>query len=102
MSRYYTDERIDVPAGTTVTLTASKFENANGSRAGEALIENSAAANSEVLYRFGTTGPTASPVAGHRLDPGESVRIVGYDNLKALQIRAVGSAAASIFVSYAT
>lgn len=99
MSTYYTDEKLTVAAGATATLTATKLDNTGGPRASSALIENSLAANSDILYRFGTTPPGAS--GGHHLAPGEKVVIAGYDNLKSLQFYGAGASASSIFISYA-
>lgn len=96
---YYTDETISIAAGATATLDRTKLDNTGGSRANSAFIENSTTANSAVTYRF---AGTPSATAGHRLDPGDSVEVIGYDNLRNLVIYGAGSAASSVFVSYST
>lgn len=96
---YYDDELIAVSAGSTATLDRDLLDNVGGSRASSALIENSATANSAVTYRF---AGTPSATEGHRLDPGDSVEVTGYDNLRNLVIYGAGSVASSVFVSYST
>jgi hypothetical protein len=101
MSRAYTDERIDVAVGVTATLTRSKLEPSGLSHARSVTIENSTAAGSDVLYRFGSA-PTTAPVAGHRLIPGASIEISGYDNLVSIQFLGAGTNPASLFVTFWT
>ena len=53
-----------------------------------------------VRFRFDNTAPTST--VGHRLAPGDSITVKGYDNIRRLQfIRSSDSAAtATVFASY--
>lgn len=98
---YYTDEQITIASGSTGALDVTKLDHNGSSRAGRAVIELSPAANTEVLYRFGAD-PVASPQTGHRLDPGESVTIDDYTNLRDVIFLAAGASSANLFVTYYT
>ena len=96
----YDDETLSVTSSQDSVLDADKLAPDNATPAQRVVLQNGPVADTEVMYRFGSSPVTASN-QGHRLEVKEQVTIDGYDNLINLKIRLKGtSSPATVFVTY--
>ena len=102
MSRFYADEAIAVGASEVKTFNRDLVDNLGGSKANVARVSNWIQSGTEVAYRFGSDPVVTDPKQGHYLAPGETIEIVGYDNIVNAKFALAGHTPASLFVSYGT